>query len=618
MSNTTKRQNVAVWKIDESFLVGKTLEEFVAQLKKDANKGLSDDSPKRLTEIKLGKDKIASLKVPYVKLLRRKRDSPGWYDFISPVLDSDYTEGKVSASYGLDLFSSERVDLVLFIGLSTDKLYCVTAGAGYYLIEQYIDDTYSFDVVRQMFVGDVKEARSRAITGQKFAETISYRNDYGINSSEAFGKIWKQLRGPLDKEFIKKRAVLDNLIDTNRSPQAEAKASFTLKKSLDIQDLTAFVKELDEIAALPLSNEKKAAFRFLDMARPVRNPALKKELQDKLFRMLFSDVTKNTSQCFEFDFCHPKNVSEFFAADKHSFQVGHAEKIEFDLDGDSVPRAKDIIERLREAEGLQLDESKFMKAFKNIYYYIKPNEEDEWGQFGAPLWQYFHGEFKYNDVTYFLIDKVWYLAKTEFLSVLKDYFKETVEDGDILQSTIAFGAYPAKDPTKKRDNRENRFNHTQSENDNFWYGDMQYGRYGKGGVELFDLLHDSGDKTYVVQTKEGFGGTMRDACSQTKMSAQAIYDDLRNGKIMLKTYYKHWSEAGHAKGLSQQDFLKLFDKRRLIFVIAPATKYDLTMENLLDDQKFYSHIAKFEVEALTREFRGNGWMLEIHRVANNN
>ena len=617
MAKTSKKPNIAVWKIDESFLVGKTLDEFVSQLKKDANKGLSDDSLLKLTEVKLSKDKTDGLEVSYIKLLRRKRNSPGWYDFIYPVLDSDYTEGKVSPSYGLDLFSSERVDLILFIGLGADKLYCVTAGAGYYLVEQYVDDTYSFDVVRQMFVGDVKEARSRAITGQKFAETVSYRNDYGINSSEAFGKIWKQLRGPLDKEFIKKRTVLNNLIDTNRSPQAEAKASFTLKKSLDVQDLVKFVKELDEIAALPLSDEKRAAFRFLDMARPVRNPTLKKELREKLFGMLFSDITKNTSQCFEFDFCHPKSVSEFFGADKHSFQVGHSDKVEFDLDGDSVPKAKDIIESLREIDALNVDENKFKKIFKNIHYYVKPNEEDEWGQVGAPLWQYFHGEIEYKGITYFLIDKVWYLAKTEFLGALKDYFKETVEDGEILQSTISFIAYPAKDPKKKRDNRENRFNSSQADKDSFWYGDMQYGRYGRGSVELFDLLHDSGSKTYVIQAKEEFGGTMRDACSQTKMSAQAIYDDLRNGKKMLKAYYKKWAKTGHNKSLSQQDFLKLFDKRRLVFVIAPATKYELTMSNLLDDKKFYSHIAKFEVEALTRDFRGNGWLLEIHRIIKN-
>ena len=614
MAKTSKRQNIAVWKIDESFLVGTTPDAFVSQLKKDANTGLAEDSDKRLKEIKLDSEKVATLGASYIKLLRRKRDSPGWYDFIAPVLSNDYAEGKLDSSYGLEQFSSERVDLILFVGLGDDKLYCVSAGAGYYMVERYVDDTYSFDVVRQMFVGEVKEARSRAITGQKFAETVSYRNDYGINSSEAFGKIWKQLRGPLDKEFIKSRTILDKLIDVNRSPQAEAKASFTLKKSLNIQDLVAFVKELDVIARLPLTDEKRQAFRFLDMAHPVRNAELKAQLQDKFFSMMYKDVNENSSQCYEFDFCHPKSVSEFFGADKHSFQVGHADKCGFDLDGASVPQAKDIIESLRDVDAMHTDEASFKKIFKKITYRIKPNESDDWIPISAPLWQYFHGEIQHNDITYFLVDKIWYMAKTDFLDALKDYFRETIEEDDVIQNSINFQPYPAKDPKINRDNRENRFNLGQSGQDNFWYGDMQYGRYGRGEVELFDLLYDSGDKTYVIQTKEGFAGTMRDACSQIKMSAQAIHGDSRNKNKMLKAYYKKWSDAGHSKGLSEQDFLKLFAKKRLVFVIAAATKHDLTMDNLLDDTKFYSHIAKFEAEALTREFRGNKWTLEIHRI----
>jgi uncharacterized protein (TIGR04141 family) len=593
MTSTSRKSNIAIWKIDESFLVERTAGKFVAQFQRDMNKGLTDDDQNRLKEIAFDSEKTADLDVDYIELLGRKQRTTGWYDFMYPMLSGKYTAGKDDPSYGLDTFSTERVDLVLFVGLGGRKLYCITVGSGYYLVEQYLDDTYSFDIAKRMFVGDVKESSTRAITGQKFAESVSYRTDYGVNSSEAFGKIWKRLRGPLDKDFIKQRSVLDNLLDVGRSPQAEAKASFTLKKSLSIQELVTLVKELDSISHLKLSDQKKAVFRFLDMAKPIRDPALKEKLQNELLEKVFSDVTADTTHCYELDFCHPKNVSEFFGADTHSFQVGHKYKAEFSLDGENAPNSRDVIERLREVEELKTGKKSFKTTFEKIKYYVRPEQDDDWKQFSAPLWQYFHGEIEYGGATYFLIDKVWYLAKTEFLEALKEYFEETVNRDSILQSSIDFVPYPPKDTSKKHDNRENRFNRIQAEKNNFWYGDMQYARYGKGTVELFDLLHTTEDTTYIIQSKESFDGAMRDACSQIKMSAQAIHGDMANGKKMLRAYYDKWAAAGHAKDLSKQDFLKLFSKsRRLVFVIAPATKHELTMTNLLDDKKFYSHICK--------------------------
>jgi hypothetical protein len=44
------------------------------------------------------------------------------------------------------------------------------------------------------------------------------------------------------------------------------------------------------------------------------------------------------------------------------------------------------------------------------------------------------------------------------------------------------------------------------------------------GIELFDSLYFTGNKTYIYHVKEGFGQKTRDACSQLLNSSRMIFD----------------------------------------------------------------------------------------------
>lgn len=119
-------------------------------------------------------------------------------------------------------------------------------------------------------------------------------------------------------------------------------------------------------------------------------------------------------------------------------------------------------------------------------------------------------------------------------------------------------------------------------------------------TELYDILISDEEKkiTYVVQVKAGFGNTVRDACSQIRLSAQKIKESLlyKSSKTVIEQYWEtnvrgpesilfngYKSNVGNILYMmGKEKFLDLFrdENRRLVFVFGcrDDRKSNLEME----------------------------------------
>ena len=120
---------------------------------------------------------------------------------------------------------------------------------------------------------------------------------------------------------------------------------------------------------------------------------------------------------------------------------------------------------------------------------------------------------------------------------------------------------------------------------------------------MFDLIYLKDNRIFLIQVKDGFGASIRDACSQIQIAAEIIENNLNlNNTSELDEYYLEFKK--HNQNLSKEEFLSMLKKDRC-YVLAFSTKEVFSESNYLC-KKFQSEIAKFEILGQSHEFRANG------------
>ena len=351
------------------------------------------------------------------------------------------------------------------------------------------------------------------------------------------------------------------------------------------------------LAKNPTADQKKA-FGFLDTLKEITNKKVKEELRDALLKKLHA-FTASMDNESDFDFCHSKEMVTFLHG-------GHFE-IADGLSWDQAPSASEVLIKLRGAGTKFIDKSsfaKFKEGFLKLSLSFTGDDEDGFS-LTDDLWKYFHGEIDLSGKKYFFIDGKWYEVVGDFLKRLAEDFQEEVfGEKPILTSDIPFIPWGAQD--------EGGFNKSQAKESGFYIGDKIFLKQSeKGKIELFDLIFTKDDKTYLIQVKDGFGASIRDACSQIQMAAEIIENALAsNNNNELEGYYEEFKKSN--SGVSRDKFFKLLKKNRQ-YVLAFSTKDVFTKANFLA-KKFQSEIAKFEVLGLFHEFRASVRQFQITHI----
>lgn len=581
-----KKSNIAIWKVDtglDSFS-GKNTAEILELIKTSYTK-------RKLEVLELKSDSHEGKKV---KVIHTERFSDGWSQFLGILLPDSLTDEKKQK-----IFHGINKDLVLFVYDDKD-IFAITSGAGYFIIQNYIDERFPFEVAKRMLTGEFKSAEMRDLTGLIYSQSRNFRRNYNFSRREAFGKVWKKLTGKVDSSVLKNSEFIADFIseDGKKSFNADIKSSFTFRKTVSLDDVFSVMKEIEQLLAKNPTDDQKKAFSFLDTLKEITNKKIKEELRDALLKELYT-FTNSTNNESDFDFCHSKEMVTFLHGGH--FQIADG------LSWEQAPSASDVLIKLRDAGTKFINKSDFAK-FKESFLKLSLSftGDDEGGlSFNDDLWKYFHGEIDLNDKKYFFIDGKWYEVVGDFLKRLAEDFQEEVfGDKAILTSDIPFIAWDAKD--------EPEFNKAQAKESNFYIGDKVFLKQSeKGKVELFDLIFIKDDKTYLIQVKDGFGASIRDACSQIQMAAEIIENAIvSNNNTELESYYEEFKKLN--TGVSKDQFFNLLKKSRQ-YVLAFSTKDDFTKANFLA-KKFQSEIAKFEVLGISHEFRANVRQFQIAHI----
>lgn len=586
MKDKDKKSNVAIWKIDTNIDIfqGSTFDGIIDSIKASEPKRKLDYIPLAVNEYEDKK----------VKIIQSSRYSEGWAVFLGKLLGDDFNDDKRKEQ----IFYNSNKDLVLFIYDDQD-IYAITSGAGFHIIQKFIDERFPFEVAKRMLTGEFKSAEIRDLTGTVYSQSKNFRRNYNFSRREAFGKVWKKLTGNIDVSILKNSKYLTGFIQAGKRKNfnADIKSSFTFRKSITLDQVIGVVKEIQELLKTTPTDHQKQVFSFLDTLKEVKNKKDRETLKESLFKKIYEFIISSEQVC-DFDFCHPKEMIKFLHGTNY--------KINNDLKWEESPSASDVLIKLRQTSDDFLNKTSFNLFKEKFDRLCMVFQEDDEGEFlDDNLWKYFHGEVEIKNKNYFFIDGKWYEVVGDFLKRLSEDFQDTVfGDKTIISKDIPFIDWTMKD--------EDGFNKEQAKINNFYYGDKVFLKNSeKGKIELFDLIYNTNGKTFIIQTKDCFSASIRDACSQVQMASEIIENDLvSNSQSELKKYYSEFSKKNN--NITWEQFLQIMKQDRC-YILAFGTKIEFTKNNFLEN-KFKSEIARFEILGITHEFKANDREFKISNI----
>lgn len=584
------KSNLAIWKIDptRNIFDGLSIEQVIERVVENYN------LKEQREDFKLNQVTVAQeYQQKQIRLYSKKRISFTWSNFVNPIYQDERDKN--------ELFQSINKDFILFI-YDAEDIFVLTAGAGYFAIQTYIDDSFPLQVSKKLFKGDFKYAEVRDLVGEVYSKSENYRRSYSYSRSEAFGKVWKKLYGEIDSTIIENSPELSLVLDHRKKINAEMKSSFTFRKSVTLEQI---VKLVNAIQALPtLSDDRKEKFKYLDTLSEVKAKRVKQQLEDTLLAIFYQAmVDDDFSRVADYDFCHPENVTEFLSG--CDFQIGDSM-----VDSSHAPTSVQVFQHLRSKNILNYHEGidEFKKSFDKQEFSFKQQEGDV--PIETKLRKYFHGEVVHDNKNYFYVDGKWYQPVGSFFDYLLEDLIEQLFDRSYLTNSV-----PLMDWQTTNHANEGQYNEYHRGREGFYFGDKYYVWDGRGKVELFDLLYATDSKLYIIQVKNGFAGSVRDAVSQLEIAADVIEESARGDRSKLREYYQDWHDSEKNK-LTEDQFAALFTGKERVYVMACAVIHEMTRQNFENGQ-FPSKIAQFETLALCHSFRIKGRNLEVQYIQKN-
>lgn len=514
----------------------------------------------------------------------RYRPNP-WNHFLSKVL-----EGKDS-----NFFNKDH-DFIVFVRDDLN-IFCFTGGIASNLVSDICDENFPKELmIRLSNPRKIKQAKSRGLTGAFYARDLYFRGDYSISPTEAFGSVWKDIcvsfRDDVKNDEEWKLIIGDSgEKQSNRKINCDVKSSFKIRKRVTFELAIKLIKKLKDEISRPLTNEEKEGFYFLDSIKIIKNKDTKNKLNHFLIEKAYNFLLDKTAQeKFDCDFCH-KNYSDFLEADNYIAKRGRDELFNID----EIENAEQVLLELKSNINLK-DFNEFNSDFSNKIRILSKHSDFTKDTEGSIL-DHLHGEIRYNNETYFLIDKEWCLIKDSFLQILSSEFSDFVKNDGMCKVPLE----------RWSTGREGYYNELHLDKDDFLVAD----RIMLHGIELFDILHYDEDNLYIIQVKDGLGACTRDACSQLRNSAKLIEESVKStDQQQIREFYNILNNTGIAYSKNdnfkkqfndlggEEGFVKLFLNKKRTYIL--AFRHGDNESDIIGSD---SNIAKFEILGLKDSIR---------------
>lgn len=529
---------------------------------------------------------IKSVKKHNLSLYYKKWETDiKWKEYISVITKprQNILDNNISVNESFLLFVKKKGD--------NNKIYAVTGGFGHTDIQKFINYQFGLDIISRLIKSNdkvLKSAKERNFVGGILGQVKYFRGDYNLIENESFGNYYHELRAKLDKDILKNIFKFKD-DEIKNGGICDAKTSFTIRKPISVNRTLEIIDILDSL--MHKSSFDLNFIKRLDKSDKALIESLDSEIVSQLFKVYIGKALD-----VNFEICH-KYFDKFY--DAKEFEVLYSVNRK---KGSSVisncSSFEDIIQVYMDGQVSIKD----LNNFKSLIENTKIISYDEVGeQTNGSLLDHLCAEIFFNKKSYFLFNQEWYLVKPNFEKTLNtqcQYF---------LNENIIKGLLNKWD---KKNESENDFNsnHIGIENT------LVFDKVTPSNIEVCDILKWDDDKIFFIHVKEGFNNEMRNLGRQIHISAKRVLQDLKSNKEILSELYIKLSKMTpktdyflkaqkQLSDISKKDFLKLFDKRKIIFVLAVLDSGRNSSRNFSKISDFKSNIAKFCLQQLTQEMR---------------
>ncbi len=534
-----------------------------------------------------------------IKVFHKKvRSSVKWKDFISKVVVEGETILKENKPW-IESF------IILFFNNDTDRILASTGGYANTTMQEIATTDFGIEILARIVKVDdktLKSTKERNLTGGIQGSIKFFRNDHNLYENESFGKVYNELNAQLSKKMLSTSFGFKKE-DLKGDSICIAKNFFSIKKALSFDELEKLVVKCENL----LSRERTVEINSIDKVSR-RESVLIDNLREEVLKNICSNYFDDNS-FFSVEISH-KDFERYFQASK-SVITFDFEKKTYKIDHEGCFRnIQEIFSVLKDnaRDCNNLDD--FRKLINSAY--LKTVDENDIELTGERLINHFCTEIKYENNTYFLMEKEWYVIKQSFIGKINEQTKYFLENKK----------YNGPELLKWSTGNENDYNQTYFSKNNSFVFD----KFTPENIEACDLLHIEGDTIYFYHVKKGFDNSMRDLCNQVFIASKKVFEDFKSKLEYMESLY---DSAKDSKGksayskkvknqfskLSKVQFIDLVKDKKLVFVLAvlDSAKTERDLFNNIED--FESNIAKFTFIELARSMNALGAEFQIAQIS---
>jgi len=551
--------------------------------------GRINDKEEFLIDAKLDEGKIGNnlVKLYYSHVAY----PPKWNGFFEPVLSKNSNLLKAeNKSYSFVCFVSQD-----------ENIFVITGGFGAQKVSHLMIPDFGLEILVRIFDKNskvVKNIQDRGLTGNVLGQTKFYRGDQRFSDENQFGKIFKQVQAELTKQLLKETFGFSEGQLRRSKSACMAKDSFQISKSVDFNTMLILVSKLAGIM------NKKPKFSLNKVEHLTKRKKYNLELIEKLenwaINVLYNDCLRGEDS--DVDFCHPK-FDTFLNADSIQILIDKGNPID-------VPKHStfgDIIRLLKKNRDYFADDEFHFKVSVLNRIIVSFDSDGQQLTKGRVL-DHVHGEFAYDNKTYFLIDKEWYTIKPSFIKDLNEECTESLKYA--MDDSILTEAFNIKE-------RESTYNQKYLNKPSYFVFDT----ITPHNIEACDVMRYDNKSIQLIHVKKGFDNSVRDLASQIKIAAKLIQQDLRTGFSYIERIQK-LTQKSKVGELSKQKFpehglpsiFKEKSTQQIIFCLAFVDKSP--KKRSLKDQitSFNSNIAKFSLLELRSDILSMGFGFNVIQI----
>lgn len=518
----------------------------------------------------------------YLFYRKHPKAVPDWKKFFQASVEEDqiiHTEPRnMNESFVFFLYHKEN-----------KNLYAASGGYGAFTIQKFIKDDFGIDILVRIVEskGDkiLRHAKEFGVTGGLVGVAKYFRQHYNFHENKNFGNIYREISASIDKNVARELGII-----TDETKQCIAKNSFKVNQSITYQEMINVVDKLNTI----IQTEENFSVNDIKQVDAKKDEELIKQLDKKILDEIWENRTNLSALEENLDFIH-KDFEAFSSAEKFKFAREQYE--------DSSTLFAWIVSRMSEHT-----KREYIRNIKIQSVSSYDSENDPFDSDSVPLtndkvFNHLVYEIQNGNESYFLINGKYYQITSGFKDTLNESCKS------FIVSNYDYGL--DKDWNTGTEGVYNLL----------YKGELNtvvLDTVTPENIEPCDVLKYDDEYVYLYHVKKGFNGSMRDLTNQVFVAANRILEDLKTDKSYLKSVFTKMQATTNYQNQvdSQDDFLSIFEGRKLCFVL--AVKDSGTDRRLEDVESFTSSIAKFSLNELINNMRNLGVDFRITQINTSN